>query len=185
MSMIVIDNKDYLIKEIEKTAQKELDSLDKEYQDKIAVLKESEEDRLSKELKSLKESNTKELARLKKQKVSSFELQSKKQIMLKQNEIFDRVVSDLKTYLEKSDKKTQESVLKSMVKRLEEMSAGNIVKFKTPKDIKIPQKKCEDTLKDFMVIAIGKNSEEYEMSLDDLIKDNFVKIHRIVKDKLW
>lgn len=183
--MVGIDNRDYLIEQIDHFADDVVTSLDNQYNKELTEVRVEAKRKFDRKVELLKDQQEKELSKIENQHKSSFELQQQKDLLGKQGEIHAKVIKALKTFLVKGDKAKISKVYSAMAKHIESQHGEQIKNYQTPKGIKITGRTCKDTLKEPMIIGIVSKTEEYEMHVDEFLREKAVEISAIIEKELW
>jgi vacuolar-type H+-ATPase subunit E/Vma4 len=179
--MKIVDNREYLLNEIHESAEHEVKKLKDHFEQNKEQLISDYEDRIQNLEHEMEERHTKDLERIKKQRQSNFELQSRKQIVDKESEIYEKVIQSLYEYVKKAKAREKKRIFERIAQMIEEKSTKKIKEFRTPKGIKLKNKNCKDTLKELTIIAVVSKDEEYEISFEELIQKHNLEIHELIK----
>jgi len=182
--MIVLDNSSYIISEIDKDAKKDAKKIQKEMDSKESKLKAEFDKKRESSLNEISQYYVHKKELLFKQKMSEFALKQQRVELNAQQETFSQVTSNLKEMIEDLPTKEKNAIVKGMVAMLEVVSTSKIKEFLIPKGCKITQKHKANQ-SNFIVIGVVNSHEEYEYSLDEMLKkhSNFIKELIFSEDK--
>lgn len=181
------DNGKYILKEIEKNFSKEKNRIKKEFSEKTENMKKEIREKTEKALSQIEESRKKEEEKLKKQRDSNFELKRSQRILKEQSNIYARTVEKAKELIF-SSKDQLNLISEMMITQIEKNSDKEIKRFLIHKDAQLHNlngKKVEPILEEPKVIGIINENEEFEISFEDLLKENNKEIYETISKTLF
>ncbi len=178
--MIIVDNKEHIIKQIESNMQIDIQEVEKEYDQKLLEFQNALNKKLVKKIKELDVQIGLELINTEKQRVNNFELEQTHRVLLKQNDIYSRVIEKLKQKAMNNKK-----VINLMIKILEKNSDEKIKELRVPKSIDIRKNTIKSELDEFKVIGIVNKNFSLELDFDDLLDLHQNELNKLITKELF
>jgi len=175
-----VDNKAHIIEEIDKDMQNALQEIEQEYKEKLLEFEKALNQKLSKKIKALKEDIEIELSNIEKQRVNNFEFEQNQRILLKQNEIYAKVINKLKEKAIKNKK-----IIEIMIKILEKNSDKKIKEFLVPKSLETKKSSLKPTLDEFKVIGVISKDFSMEIEFNDFLENNQNELNMLITKELF
>lgn len=180
--MKVIDNSKYILKEIDKYSEDVLNVVKNDVKEKKATLKTEFDKKLEQEVKLIQKRHEESLEQINKMRLSAIELNESKFMLGKENSLYAQVLEQFKNDFANLTPKNKTSFYKKLAEKLNANKTGKIVKYLTPKGVKITGLKCEDILDEEKIIGVIDEYSEVELELNDVIKEKEFEILSLIKE---
>ncbi len=180
----VIDNREFILKNIRDYADGEISQLNNECEDQIRVISENQTTKNDLEVETLSKKLAKQLDDLENQLVSNFELDDKKRILEKQKELYDNIIDKVKDHIEGLPVINKTMFFQKIANKMLE-SNSDIKEFITPKGIKIPKLKCKDEYDTLKITGVINDNEIVELSLGDLLLEKEALVYKIISETFF
>jgi hypothetical protein len=180
--MRLVNNKDYLISEIRRLKDNEIESLKQKYNNEVEEIRQDFRKKHILELEKINDLNESSLKMLVKQKESHNQMILDKIILDAKEKIINDIINNVKKEL---SLKKSIGFWSKLSDRLSKDSLNMIKEFHTPKGIKIAKLKCRDILDDFKIIGIISEHEECELSFDSILSEKMLNINELLDKEIF
>lgn len=179
MVVKIIDNRDYLISEIDSKTSLKIKELEKSYNEELSTLESSIKEKAKEEISKLKESHKKSIDRIKKQEESSFALYKEKSMIRTQAEVYGKVMAKVEDLILTKEK---DKFFAKLAKDVEQSSDKKIKHYVVPKGVTIKGKKCIEGFDDIGVLGVVDDREEVEITLKNLLEKKSVEVNKMMEE---
>ena len=177
-----IDNRKYLLNEIQKFTDDVKHSLRQKYEEDLKEIRDQAKKRMDAEEKELNDAFEAKKKAVEKQEHSASELRMKRARLEAYERVYAKVVERMHSIVLDDTKHAIHHVL---LQRLENCNTKNISRIWTPKGVTCKGKTCTDSLRDARVVAKVNEHENQEISLNDLIEEHQQVIKEVIDKDIW
>lgn len=180
----VIDNKEFIIKNIRKEKDKRIAELKDSYKSKVKELIKSKKAIFDKKKAALLQNHKQELDTLKKQMTSNYDLTEKQTLLEKQKELYEKIITAVEKSLS-SESRDGEKVFSALAKKLDHSADKPITSFVTPKGIYLSGYKSTDDNDDLKITGIISDNESVDYSISELLSEKKAEIYQLIMKELF